>query len=115
MTNPQTIIDQTERYYSLPTGCIMSHCRTKTVAEARAVSMYVCRQLTTRSYEELSCIYKRDTSGIKKNCKKIVNTIGEVHTNGAKRISCSIMNVSKGVTCTRQQLVWDTRGETEHS
>ncbi len=75
MNNPQGVLSIVEDYYNVPIGSIESRCRTRTVADARAMAMYVLKQRSTYSYEELSRMFKRDVSGIKKNCKKIVKAL----------------------------------------
>ena len=59
MINPTDIIKGVEAYYSLAPGSVYDKCRTRTVAEARQISMYICRKHTQRSLSEIADIFHR--------------------------------------------------------
>ena len=70
--DPREIINLTELYYHLKPGVIISRARTKTIAEARAVAIYITSKFTEYSTTELGNYYfKRDHSTILHNIKKI--------------------------------------------
>ncbi len=72
LLDPRDIIDATERYYLIREGYILSNRRTKTIAEARAVAMYISRKFTVFSLFELGEYYfNRDHSTILIACKKV--------------------------------------------
>lgn len=75
LNDVDNIIAVTERIYNIPKNSIREYCRKSTVANARAVSMYIIKQTTMLSYEEISCRLKRDSSGIKHNCKKAIRLL----------------------------------------
>jgi len=70
MINPFDIMKQTEQAYHLKPGSLVHHKRTKTVAEARAVAMYLTRHLTTYSFLEIADHFDRDHTTVIHNCKK---------------------------------------------
>lgn len=72
MIDPKHIIKYTEKAYFIPSGSILNSDRTRTVAEARAVAMYLTKKFTTFSYPEVSRVFARDHSTVIYNCKKIV-------------------------------------------
>ncbi len=69
--DPQTVIAEAEVVYYLPAGTIKAWGRTNTQAQARAVAMHILHRHSIFSFEEISTIFNREVSGVKKNCKKI--------------------------------------------
>ena len=55
---PEIIIRETARYYSLTSDEIRGQNRSKQVAKARQVSMYLMRSLTNLSLQEIGAEYQ---------------------------------------------------------
>ena len=51
--SPKVIIDVVSRYFNIPVNDILSGKRTKEIAYARQIAMYLCRILTDYSYPEI--------------------------------------------------------------
>lgn len=78
MINPMEVISQTEKFYRIRQGLILTKSRKHTVAEARAVAIYVTRKLTEYSSTELAEYYfKTDHSAILRSSKKIQDVISK--------------------------------------
>ena len=72
MPSADTIIEETAKYYSLPVEEIKGERRTKNVALARQISMYLMRKLTNLSLKDIGEIYNgRDHSTVLTSIKKI--------------------------------------------
>ncbi len=69
--DPQLIMDMTTDAFYLPRGTLMTWSRTRTVANARAVAMWLCRTKTTFSWIEIATIFKRDHSSVIHNYNKV--------------------------------------------
>lgn len=65
------IISGVEHFYDLPRGALFDRDRSKTVAEARSVAMYMCHKLTNKSYPELGDVFHRDHSTVVKAIKRV--------------------------------------------
>lgn len=90
MINPLDIMKQTEQAYHLKHGSLIKHKRTKTIAEARAVAMYLMRCINNYSFMEIADYFDRDHSTVMHNCKKIVNILQEGYNNNTQ---CTIMKL----------------------
>lgn len=77
MINPFDIIKETENMYHFLPGTITGHKRTRTVAEARAVAMYLVRKLTPYSWVEVGDHFNKDHTSVIHNCKKIEKNLKE--------------------------------------
>ncbi|CAB4120897.1 Chromosomal replication initiator, DnaA C-terminal [uncultured Caudovirales phage] len=55
----KTIVSAIEDTYDIPCNSIMSEERTKNIAEARMVAMYICRTLGGMTYVEIGEIFHR--------------------------------------------------------
>ncbi|WP_119842610.1 chromosomal replication initiator protein DnaA [Salinibacter ruber] len=51
--NADDIIEQVAEYFRLEKGDLLSRSRKQTVAQARQIAMYLCRELTDESYEHI--------------------------------------------------------------
>lgn len=71
MTNPFVVMREVEKYYHLKRGVLIQRDRQKTVARARAVAMYLVRDICEMSYPEIGDYFERDHSTIINACAKI--------------------------------------------
>lgn len=88
MINQFILINEIENYYHLKQGVLLKRTRTKTVAHARIVAMYVMRKLYNYSFMEIGDYFNRDHSTVIKNCKKVVNCL---NTDSAHQLSKDII------------------------
>jgi len=51
--NADDIIEQVAEYFRLEKGDLLSRSRKQTVAQARQIAMYLCRELTDESYDHI--------------------------------------------------------------
>jgi len=58
--SPDTIVDITSKYYQLKVSDLKSKNRSKTVARARSVAMFLLREKLSLSLTEISSIFSRD-------------------------------------------------------
>jgi len=76
MINPSVIIQEVENYFYLDKDVLLQYNRTRTIADARAVAMYLVRYFNNYSYQEVANTFKkRDHTSVIHNCKKIVNLL----------------------------------------
>lgn len=71
---PKNIIDACERYYNLDQGKVFEHCRTRTVAKARNLAMYLSRKHTEYSWQELGGWFKRHHSSVIQGYNRVSNS-----------------------------------------
>ncbi len=72
--NPKDIISMTEDAFYLPRGSLMTWNRKRTIANARAMAMWLCRKNTYFSWIEIGDIFNRDHSSVIHNYIKIDRT-----------------------------------------
>lgn len=77
LIDPKAIMRAAEKAYYLPEGVIMKHCRTKRVANCRAVSMYYMKCIANFSYYDVGFEHRRDHSSVVHNCQKIKRLLEE--------------------------------------
>lgn len=88
LVNPFTIIKTTEKVYGLKQGAITSKCRSRTIAEARAIAMYLVRKLTIYSLPEIGDHFNRHHSTVLHDIDKASRLI----TQGKCNISYPLIN-----------------------
>ncbi len=71
VVNMDSILEQTSRYYSLPVDRLIRGGRQKRVADARAVAMYLSRDMTRASFPEIGTKFEKDHATVMYNCRKI--------------------------------------------
>lgn len=71
MINPFVIMKEVEKYYNLKPGVLIQRNRKKTVARARAVAMYLVRDICKMSYPEIGEYFERDKSAVMSACSKL--------------------------------------------
>jgi chromosomal replication initiator protein len=71
MVNLETILEEASRYYGLPVDRLIRGGRQKRVAHARAVTMYLCRSLTSSSFPEIGGKFEKDHATVMYACRKI--------------------------------------------
>lgn len=77
MPSPEAIIDETGKCYGIDVTEIMSTSRTKEVAMARQVAMYIIRQLTKLSLPEIGRVFGRDHTTVIHSLEKVEGLIKE--------------------------------------
>ena len=66
------ILEQVAEYFHLETGDLLSRSRKRSVAQARQIAMYLCRELTEESYAHIGSRFGgRDHSTVIHACRKI--------------------------------------------
>ncbi len=70
---PAKIIDKVCIYYNIKKEDILSDNKKKNIATARQVAMYICRELTTLNFVEMTSYFNRDRTTIMHNVDKISN------------------------------------------
>lgn len=75
MLNPKKIIEETEKYYNLNPGDILSHNRLRHVSLARNVAMYITRKETDLSLPAIGVIFKRDHSSVLAAHRRIIGLL----------------------------------------
>ncbi len=90
--NPFDIMREVENHYTLEPGAIVFHRRTKTRALARAIAMYLTRELTTYSWIEIAEHFERDTSTVMYNCKRIEKMLKKDSSSGTKESTLELRN-----------------------
>ncbi|MFD0704538.1 chromosomal replication initiator protein DnaA [Alloscardovia venturai] len=75
---PANIITSVANYYKLTFDDVVGSSRTKNVAQARQVAMYMSRELTSMSLVDIGAIFGgRDHSTVMHACRKIVSEMSE--------------------------------------
>jgi chromosomal replication initiation ATPase DnaA len=92
MINIPDIISQTEIVYHLKPGTLRRKRRSKTIAEARSVAIYLSHLLTQWGQGEIADLFNRDESTVRYNCKKIVNMIDRSCNNNTYCTIISYIN-----------------------
>lgn len=82
------LVSEIESHYHLKQGTLIEARRTKTIANARIIAMYLMRHLYRFSYFEIGNYFNRDHSTVVKNCKKVVNYL---NANKEHQLSKDIM------------------------
>ena len=77
MPSPEAIIEETGKCYGIDVSEIMSTSRTKEVAMARQVAMYIIRQLTKLSLPEIGRVFGRDHTTVIHSLEKVEGLIKE--------------------------------------
>lgn len=77
MPSPEAIIEETGKCYGIDVAEIMSTSRTKEVAMARQVAMYIIRQLTKLSLPEIGRVFGRDHTTVIHSLEKVEGLIKE--------------------------------------
>jgi chromosomal replication initiator protein len=71
------ILEQVAEYFHLETGDLLSRSRKRSVAQARQIAMYLCRELTEESYAHIGSRFGgRDHSTVIHAYRKINNALG---------------------------------------
>lgn len=76
------ILKLTEEAFNLRKGAIATWDRKRRVANARAVAMYLARNLTGLSWHELAYEFKRDHTSVIHNVNKINKILAEENNKG---------------------------------
>lgn len=71
MQRVRELIHKSEQLYGLDCDTILSHRRTRTIAEARAVAMCASRIATNLSYPEIAEVFNRDPSTVVTRVDKV--------------------------------------------
>lgn len=74
---PEYIVESCARYYNVTAEEIYSNKRTKNIAFARQVAIYIIRTITSMSLEKIGNFFERDHSTIIHTMKKIENDLQE--------------------------------------
>ena len=91
---PEYIVDKTADYYNIEPDQIFGKGKTKNVAAARQMSIYLMRKLTGLTLEEIGSVLNRDHSTILHSIRKVeesVNTDPSV-SDTVRDITANIMN-----------------------
>ena len=72
---PETIISETSRYYGIDEEALQSRQRSKNTAIARHVSMYLIRNLTSMSLEDIGQIFEKNHSTVLYSIRKVEDLI----------------------------------------
>ena len=75
MPSPEAIIEETGKCFGIAVADILSSSRTKEVANARQVAMYIIRQLTKLSLPEIGRIFGRDHTTVIHSLEKVEGLI----------------------------------------
>ena len=75
LPTPTLIISEVASYYNITESMILSTARGKNIAEARQVSMYLIRKLTTLSLEDIGEVYGKDHTTVMYSINKIENSL----------------------------------------
>jgi len=97
MINPIYVMREVEDYFHLYPGALLERNRCQTTSKARAVAMYLVKNLCGRSYHEVGDLFQRDHSSVVQNCKRVIRTISESKQD---IISCAIIKLSATVQLT---------------
>ncbi len=71
MPSPDAIIEETSKCYGIEVSDIMSASRTKEIATARQVAMYIIRSITQLSLPEIGRIFGRDHTTVLHSIEKV--------------------------------------------
>ena len=72
---PETIISETGRYYGIDEEALQGRQRSKNTAIARHVSMYLIRNLTSMSLEDIGQIFEKNHSTVLYSIRKVEDLI----------------------------------------
>ena len=72
---PETIISETSRYYGIDEEALQGRQRSKNTAIARHVSMYLIRNLTSMSLEDIGQIFEKNHSTVLYSIRKVEDLI----------------------------------------
>ena len=72
---PETIISETSRYYGIEEEALQGRQRSKNTAIARHVSMYLIRNLTSMSLEDIGKLYEKNHSTVLYSIRKVEDLI----------------------------------------
>ncbi len=72
---PDIIIEETAKYFALTPEDLKSERRTKNVAHARKVSMYLIRKITNFSLEDIGILYERDHTTVLASVRSIESSL----------------------------------------
>ena len=90
---PAAIIDETARYYSLTSEDLQSQRRTKNLAEARQVAMYLIRKLTNTSLVDIGKEFgDRNHATVLSSIRKIEELLSDPQMSGTIRDITSNIN-----------------------
>ena len=90
---PAAIIDETARYYSLTSEDLKSQRRTKNLAEARQVAMYLIRKLTNTSLVDIGKEFgDRNHATVLSSIRKIEEMLSDPQMSGTIRDITSNIN-----------------------
>lgn len=71
LPTPEVIIEEVSRFYNFTPEVILSKARTKDVVLARQVAMFITREMTTLSLEEIGEAFNRDHSTVMNGLDRI--------------------------------------------
>ena len=77
--SPDSILELTAKYYQLKVSDLKSKNRSKTIALARSIAMYLIREKLSLSYTEISSIFSRDHSTALHAVNKITDELLSNH------------------------------------
>ena len=86
---PDLIIEETSKYFGLTPEDLKSERRTKNVAHARNVSMYLIRRNTNFSLKDIGLIYERDHTTVLNSIRSIEDSL---------RVAPNLARVLKDIT-----------------
>jgi len=86
---PDIIIEETAKYYNLSVDDLKGERRTKNMAFARQVSMYLIRKITNLSLNDIGVFYERDHSTVLSSIRRIEDSI---------RINAELAKIIKDIT-----------------
>jgi chromosomal replication initiator protein len=75
LPTPQLIISEVSAYYNISESVIRGTARDKTTAEARQISMYLIRKLTTLSLEDTAAEFGKDHTTVMHSINKMEKNI----------------------------------------
>ena len=94
--NPERIIEETAKYFNLTPEDIRGQSRTKNMALARQVAMYVIRRLTNLTLDDIGEIFdRRDHTTVLSSIRKIENSI-QTSNDFSKTVKDIIANINSG-------------------
>ena len=92
LPTPQLVISEVSSYYNISESILRGKARDKTTAEARQVSMYLIRNLTSLSLEDIALEFGKDHSTVLHSINKIESALP-----GSKHLQTVIREITINV------------------
>ncbi|MDD6024378.1 MAG: chromosomal replication initiator protein DnaA [Oscillospiraceae bacterium] len=92
LPTPQLVISEVSAYYNISESILRGKARDKTTAEARQVSMYLIRNLTSLSLEDIALEFGKDHSTVLHSINKIESALP-----GSKHLQTVIREITINV------------------